>query len=227
MAVQNTQDTNTQQPRSTAGHYSGTGQATGVGTQPNEQRDQERPMQTSHEQGRGRAVSRHQPSAPIQSWNGGLTPFSFMRRVSEDMDRLFSSVGLGSTLTPLNSTLGRDLWTEPLSTATLWSPQVDLFRRGDELVIRADLPGLSKNNISIAAEDNVLTIRGERQQESDDDRGGYYWNERSYGAFQRTIPLPEGANADEAKAEFHDGVLEVTVPAPRHAQQRGRSIQIR
>jgi HSP20 family protein len=152
-----------------------------------------------------------------------------MHRLTDDMDRIFSNFGLGNALAPFSG-MGRTLWTEPPSseTTTLWSPQVDLFRRGDDLVVRADLPGLTKDDISVDAEDNVLTIRGERQQESGDERQGYYWSERSYGAFQRSIPLPEGANADDAKAGFKDGVLEVTIPAPQQSQQRrGRNIQVR
>jgi HSP20 family protein len=175
-------------------------------------------------------MNRRQAGTPMQSLFGGISPFSVMRRLSEDMDRLFSTFGLGPSVQPLSSTFGRDLWLEPGATETaLWSPQVDVFRRGDELVIRADLPGLLKDDISVDVEDNVLTIRGERhqEQESDEGRGGYYWAERSYGAFQRTIPIPEGTNADDASAEFHDGVLELTVPVPRQPQRRGRSIQVR
>jgi HSP20 family protein len=222
MAAKNTQETQSQQSRPVSEKQS-SGQTTPVQTQQNVQRDRERPVQTSREQ--VTSMTRRPSVSAIQPFGGG-TPFMFMRRLSEDMDRLFADFGLSGALAPSLGVPGRDLWSEPLSTGTLWSPQIDLFRRGDNLVIRADLPGLSKDNITIDADDNSLTIRGERQQENEEDREGFYWNERSYGAFQRTIPLPEGANPDDAKAEFRDGVLEVTVPAPQRVQTSGRHIPI-
>lgn len=241
MATQNTQETQGQQSQSSNQQPSAQGQTTSANSggyasaqsnvQPHTQRsDRERPMHTSREQrqGQGTNVSRRQSGTSAQPWNGGVSPFALMRRLSEDMDRLFTNVGLGSMLTPFLGGNGRDLWSEPLSAdITPWSPQVDLFRRGDELIIRADLPGLSKDDISLDVEDNTLTIRGERQQESNEDRDGYYWNERQYGAFQRTIPLPEGANAENTSAQFRDGVLEIAVPAPIQGQRRGKNIQIR
>lgn len=219
MAAKNTQETQSQQSRPASERQGSSGQSTGVETQ----RDRERPVQTSREQ--GTSMARRPVGTATQPFAGG-TPFMLMRRLSEDMDRLFADFGLTGALAPSIGGVGRDMWSEPVSTGALWSPQVDLFRRGDKVVIRADLPGLSKDNITIDADDNALTIRGERRQENEEDGGGYYWNERSYGAFQRTIPLPEGANADEAKAEFHDGVLEVTIPAPQRMQTSGRNIPI-
>lgn len=220
MAARNTQETQSQKSQQDTARQTGAVQ-TGA-TQSNVHQDRERPMQTSRE-GRGTALSHQQGFGQMQPLVSG-TPFSFMRRLSDDMDRLFSDFGLTGGLAPFSSTLGRDIWSET-SGSSLWAPQVDLFRRGENLVIRADLPGLTKEDISVDADDNALTIRGERKQESEEDREGYYY-ERTYGAFQRTIPLPEGVNADDAKAEFHDGVLEIVVPAPRQVQRNGKKIQI-
>ena len=84
----------------------------------------------------------------------------------------------------------------------------------DQLVIKADLPGLRKDEVSVEIADDSVTIQGERKTEHKDEREGYFRSERSYGSFCRVIPLPEGAMTDQAKANFHDGVLEVTLPAP-------------
>jgi HSP20 family protein len=138
------------------------------------------------------------------------SPFGLMRRFSDEMSSLFDSFGMG-----------RDFET------TLWSPQVDVLRRGDNVVVRADLPGLSKDDITVDVRDNALIIRGERRNESEEEREGYYWHERSEGSFSRRIPLPEGADAERATARFENGVLEVSVPAPTREESRGRRIDIR
>jgi HSP20 family protein len=151
----------------------------------------------------------------------------------EDMDRIFSNFGFGVPLIP-QALLGQDQWgtgasggiAPSASLQTVWSPQCEVIHRGDSLVVRADLPGLKKEDVDIEVEDGVLTIRGERRQESEDERGGVYRSERSYGSFYRAIALPETANAENAQASFNDGVLEVTIPLPK-TEQRSRKIQVR
>jgi HSP20 family protein len=85
---------------------------------------------------------------------------------------------------------------------------------------------MKKDDVSIDVTDNDITISGERRQEQESERGGIYRSERSYGSFRRTIPLPEGAIADQAKATFKDGVLEVRMPAPPEQVTRGRRLEI-
>jgi len=92
-------------------------------------------------------------------------------------------------------------------------------------VIKADLPGLSKEDVSVELSEDAVTIHGERKTEHKDEREGYYQSERSYGSFSRVISLPPGAMADQAKATFRDGVLEVTMPSPP-AATRGRRLEI-
>jgi HSP20 family protein len=109
----------------------------------------------------------------------------------------------------------------------MFTPQVELFQRGDELVVRADLPGLSPEEVQVEVEDGVLVISGERRNEMEDRREGFFHSERRYGAFQRAIPLPEQVNEEQVRAAFRDGVLEVTVPMPQPEQRpRGRRVQI-
>jgi HSP20 family protein len=107
-----------------------------------------------------------------------------------------------------------------------WAPQIETFQRGDEFVVRADLPGLTKDDVKVDITDDALTIEGERREEHEEDREGYYRSERSYGSFCRVVPLPEGAITDNANARFNQGVLEVVVKAPPREVSRGRRLEI-
>jgi HSP20 family protein len=109
---------------------------------------------------------------------------------------------------------------------SLWSPQIESFQRGDQFVVRADLPGLKKEDVNIEVSDDSVIIQGERREEHEDDREGYYRSERTYGSFHRVVPLPEGAITDSAKAQFNNGVLEIVLQAPPKEVSRGRRLEI-
>lgn len=136
-------------------------------------------------------------------------PFGLMRRLSDEMDRAFStSMGLGREM------------------GSYW-PAVEVKEREGNLVVCADLPGMTKDNIKVDATDEGLVIHGERKREHDEEQGGWHRSERSYGEFYRTIPLPDGAQVEKAQAQFKDGVLEVKVPIPESAQHKRREIPIK
>jgi HSP20 family protein len=149
--------------------------------------------------------------------SGGVAPFRILQQVADEMDRMMSSFSLD----PRWSTA--PLWRN--AAAGLWAPDVDVYQKDDQLVIKADLPGLRKDEVSVEIADEFVTIQGERKTEHKDEREGYFRSERNYGSFCRVVPLPEGAITDQAKASFHDGVLEVTLPAPPQAT-RGRKLEI-
>jgi HSP20 family protein len=117
--------------------------------------------------------------------------------------------------------------TPTLAQVAQWSPQIEVFERGGNLVVHADLPAVKRDDIEVNVDNDVLTIRGERRQESREAEGGYRRTERSYGAFFRQIPLPDGVDPNQVRATYADGVLEVVVPAPRNTQQRRRRVEIR
>ena len=96
----------------------------------------------------------------------------------------------------------------------------------NQLVICTDLPGMKQEDIQIEVGDDLLTIQGERRNEFEDTQEGYYRSERSYGSFSRAIPLPEGVDAEQAKASFENGVLKINFPLPRQQQQRKRRIEV-
>ena len=148
--------------------------------------------------------------------------FAFMRRFGEEMDRLFADFGFGRDgLTP---SFGSRAFGEFGN--TVWSPQVEMFERDGRLTVRADLPGLTKNDVKVEVTDNAINLSGERKSEHEEKGEGYYRSERSYGSFYRSIPLPEGVNADDANATFNNGVLEITMAAPQRAS-RGRRLEIK
>jgi HSP20 family protein len=108
--------------------------------------------------------------------------------------------------------------------ARRWIPAMDVVETGDHFVLRADLPGLSENDVKIEVEDNVLTISGERKAEHEQQGEGYYRVERAFGSFSRSLTLPEGVEADGIQANFNSGVLEVRIPKPE--QHKPRKVQI-
>jgi len=155
-------------------------------------------------------------------------PIRMLDRFADEMDRVFDSFGLGrGWLTPRFNQSGLR---SPLRGAGVdweaWSPEVEVFHRNNELVVRADLPGLNKDDVKVDVTEDAITIQGERKQERKEEHEGVYRSERSYGSFCRVIPLPEGAITDQAKANFKDGVLEITMPAPPEQVTRGRRLDI-
>jgi len=149
-------------------------------------------------------------------------PFATMQRLAAEMDGLFSSFGFGRSPWLARHTN----WSMPSLSQMAWSPQLEVEERDNQLVVRLDLPGLNKEDVQISVADDVLTISGERKQEREEKREGFYHSERSYGNFQRSIPLPDGVNPDQVKANFRNGVLEVTMPAPQRQASNRRQIEV-
>ncbi len=178
-----------------------------------------RPQQTTSNRESETGLARREQLSPARTT---ISPFSLMRRFSEEMDRLFGDFSLGGGFAP-----GRELSRlADLETST-WLPQVEVFERNGKLTIRADLPGLSKDDIDVDITNDGVVIRGERTQQKEENEEGYYRSERSYGSFYRQIPLPSGVNPEEANATFRDGVLEITMPAAeRQLQPQSRRIEI-
>jgi HSP20 family protein len=94
-------------------------------------------------------------------------------------------------------------------------PAVESFLRGEELVVRADLPGIDPKEVELAVEGDRLTIKGERKKVDEQKRGSELYREVSYGRFERTVALPAGVDPNTVKAAYHDGVLEITMKAPK------------
>jgi HSP20 family protein len=173
-----------------------------------------RESQAMERQPRGGGISRQSEFFPSSLWRSPgdfftTNPFALMRRWNEEMDRFLggSWAGFGGGETGA------------------WSPAVEVSERAGKMIVSAELPGLNKDDVKVEVTDEAVVIQGERKREHEEHRGGYHRSERSYGSFYRAIPLPEGAKAEEARAQFNNGVLEVSIPVPEE-KRRGREIPI-
>lgn len=139
-------------------------------------------------------------------------PFSELRQMQRDMDRLF------------NQFFGREAAAADVTTAGEWMPLVESYMKGDALVLKCELPGVDPKDVDVTFDEsaNQLVIRGERKQEvrSED----YLYRELVYGKFERRYALPAGVKIDQMKARYTNGILEVTVPAA--AAMKPKKIQI-
>ena len=187
-----------------------------------QEEQQSRPQATNQPQHMQRASQRTgQWLEPFPS-AFAASPFESMRRMMDEMSRIFdrgwSDVGFErEPLAPRAGIGGREAF---------WSPRVEAFQKEDQFTIRAELPGLKKEDVQVDVTEEALTIHGERKHEQEERREGFYHSERSYGSFHRTIPLPDGVITDSARASFRDGVLEVTMQAPPSEVSRGRRLDI-
>lgn len=138
-------------------------------------------------------------------------PFRDLRSLQEEVNRLFS--------TNLNRTFGD----EGIGRGA-WAPSVDIYENKDQIVLEAELPGMKQEDFDLSIENNVITLRGERRFEKTDESDNYHRVERSYGSFTRSFTLPQTVSAEDAKAEYNNGVLRVTLP--KREEAKSRRIQI-
>jgi HSP20 family protein len=141
-------------------------------------------------------------------------PFALLRQVTSELDRVFEQ--------PFKTAFR---WPAAADLAA-WAPQVDVFQRDGQLVTKVDLPGLKKEDIKVEIADGYLVVSGERKDEAEDKQENFYRCERSYGSFYRAVPLPDGVKADEVKATFEDGVLQVRVPLAVAAKPQPQTVPI-
>jgi HSP20 family protein len=143
-----------------------------------------------------------------------MSPFALMRRFMEDIEQHWGEPGMGRS--------GQGMAT---AGSGFFAPPIEVLEREGQLMVRAELPGLSKDDVHVEVTDDMLTIEGERRSEHEERQAGFFRSERRYGTFRRQIPLPEGVNADQVTASFKDGLLEIAMPAPQR-QAQGRRIEI-
>jgi HSP20 family protein len=135
-------------------------------------------------------------------------PLRELSSLQSEMNRLFNTVfdqpqgGNGGT------------------TMRRWMPPMDLLETGDHFVLRADLPGMTEDDINIELEDSTLTVSGERKAEHESKDEGYYRVERAFGSFSRSLTLPKGVDPESVSAHFDKGVLEVRIPKPEERKPR-------
>jgi HSP20 family protein len=124
-----------------------------------------------------------------------------------------------SELTELRGPWERLLDALPFDGRQQWMPAIDVERSNGDLMVRADIPGIKPEEVKIEIADNVLTVSGEHRDATEKKDKHYLRRERRYGAFSRSVSLPDGVDASKVKATTHDGVVEVTVPLPKGAKK--------
>lgn len=107
------------------------------------------------------------------------------------------------------------------------SPSVDIYEEGNDLVLKADVPGVDKEHLDVNIHENILTITGEKKKEEKVEKEDYFRYERSHGSFSRRFEVPSGINTEKIKATFKDGVLEVRMPKTEEAKTRTRKIDVK
>jgi len=109
----------------------------------------------------------------------------------------------------------------------LWAPIVDIEEDSDSIVVKAEIPGMKKEDIKVSVQSNILTITGERIHESETKNKTFHRVERSYGKFSRLITLPTDVDSDKVKANYKDGILSITLPKPEEVKPKHIEVEIR
>ncbi len=148
----------------------------------------------------------------IPRTNDVWDPFDLARDIREEMDRPF-----GRALLP-----GR-LWG---SGKALFAPDVDMRDEKDRIIVKADIPGINKEDLSITVKDDLLTLKGERKESHEKKDKDYFCSERFEGSFVRVIELPSGVKSADVKATYKDGVLEIVLPKDENSKPNEVRIQI-
>ena len=107
----------------------------------------------------------------------------------------------------------------------MWNPQLEVFTKEHEFLVKVDLPGVKKEDITVEVNQDHLVLRGERKHEQEEKKDGFFRTERSYGSFYRSLPLPEGVKSEVATATMHSGVLEISMPMTK-VEAKSRKLEI-
>lgn len=150
-----------------------------------------------------------------------LTPWKPMRefdtlsrRIDEMFDRLTGEF------------LGPGWGERSRAEAAVWEPPIECHLDNGNLIVRADLPGVEAKDVNISALGNELTIEGERKRDTKEEAGGYFYQELPYGKFLRKMTLPDGIDADKIKTAYKNGILEITMPAPKQLLSKKIPIEV-
>ena len=148
----------------------------------------------------------------IMRW---VDPFKELSAIHERMNQLFDE-----TFLPARGS-------EAAPAAAMWSPAVDIYESGDDIVVKAEVPGIEKGDVAVEVKDGILTLRGERKFEKEVKEENYHRIERSYGTFLRSFALPVSVDQDKVSARFKDGVLDVELPKKEKARPRQVKVDVK
>ncbi len=144
-----------------------------------------------------------------------LDPFRDLSSIQERMNQIFEDA------------LARSRGREEGLRSGMWTPAVDNYESNDSVVVKAELPGVEKDQISVEVKDGILSLRGERKFEKEVKEESYHRIERSYGSFQRSFSLPVSVDQEKVTAQFKNGVLEVTLPKKEQAKPKQIQVNVK
>ena len=154
------------------------------------------------------ALIRWRPQSEVNSWTPLRDLFNMQREIGRVFEGLFSE---SDSISP---------------EVSLWLPRVDVTENKESYVIKAELPGVNKENVKITLHDGVLTLKGEKKQEKEEKDTNYHRVERSYGSFERSFTLPTGVRSEKIDASFKDGVLSITLPKAEESKPKEIEVKL-
>jgi HSP20 family protein len=162
---------------------------------------------------------KRESSAPAQRGDlvHGWSPLRMLEELRDEMEGFWRGRGWPGFLR-LPKVPGREL--------ASWLPTTDVYTSNGNLIVKAELPGLTKEDVEVSVDGGCLVVKGERKEEKEEEDKEYYRSERSYGSFYRRVPLPEKVDASRISAKVKDGVLEVTIPLPATESKPATKIQV-
>jgi HSP20 family protein len=144
----------------------------------------------------------------LMKWNPSNELFSIQNRINKMFDEFYHPFNVSDS--------DHGSWK--------WSPKADIYEKDDSIVIKAELPGVDKNDVQVDLNDRILKIRGERKSDNEIKEENYYRKETSFGKFERAFTLPVDGESDQIKAEYKDGVLKIEIPKPEGQKPKQISI---
>ncbi|MFA6456116.1 MAG: Hsp20/alpha crystallin family protein [Bacteroidota bacterium] len=161
------------------------------------------------------SLIKRNPSQAATRWSREFPTFRGLQSLQYDMNRIFDEFFRGDILAN-DELFGRD-----------WNPAVDIIENNDNYVLKAELPGMIKDDVKITLENNVLTIRGEKKQETEKKEENYHRVERSYGSFERSFTIPGSIKVNDIDAQYKDGVLTLTLPKAEEAKPKMIDVKVK
>jgi len=161
------------------------------------------------------SLIKRNPTQSVTRWNRDFPSFSGLHSLQYDMNRIFDEFFRGDVLAG-DSFFNRD-----------WNPAVDIVENKDAYILKAELPGMTRDDVHITMENNLLTIRGEKKNETEQKEENFHRVERSYGAFERSFTIPGTITADKIDAQYKDGVLKLTLPKAEESKPKMIEVKVK
>lgn len=161
------------------------------------------------------SLIKRNPTQEMTRWSNEFPAFRGLESLRRDMNRMFEDFFRGDMLAE-NSFFSRD-----------WTPAVDVVENNDSYILKAELPGMNKDDVKITLENNVLTIRGEKKNELEKKEGNFHRVERSYGVFERSFTIPGTIKANDIDAQYKDGILTLTLLKAEEAKPKMIDVKVK